>query len=196
MRGVNIMRSFLKFLVTIIIIAIIGIAVWYLLLIGSFDKDVDIWDKDNEILKNKNEMLEEISSIRKELDEITLPEPTGDTYVKGILDKNVDEYLDFFEQPEMYVQMYKVRNDNGECKIILVPAPDFIDNQIFYFDSNENLLIYISESNGVGGTVEYYFNNDNLLKAENKLEEKIEDFKFEDTTEIIEKAKRIYKRYE
>ncbi len=190
------MRGFLKFLVTIVILAIIGITVWYLLLIGSFEKDVDIWDKDNEILKTKKEMVEEMSLIKNELDEIELPEPTDDIYGKGILDRSVDEYLDFFEQPEMYVQMYKVSNKNGECKIIVVPAPDFLDNQIFYFDANGRLLIYVSESNGVGGTVEYYFNNDNLLKEENKLEETIENFKFEDSVEVIEKAKRIYKRYE
>ena len=42
-----IMKGFLKFLVTIIIIAIVAGAVWYLFLLGSVDKEVDVWDKDN-----------------------------------------------------------------------------------------------------------------------------------------------------
>lgn len=189
------MKGFLKFLVTIIIIAIVVGAVWYLFLMGSVDKDVDVWDKDNEQLKTKAELIKEIEQVRTELDALSLPDPTDDVIGKGILDKDVDDYLESFEQDEMYIQIYKVSNSKEDIKIILVPAPDFLNNQVFYFDKDGKLLSYVSESNGVGGTVEYYFDNDNLLKEENKIDEKIEGFEFEDSTEIVAKAKRVYERY-
>lgn len=189
------MKGFLKFLVTIIIIAIVAGAVWYLFLLGSVDKDVDVWDKDNEQLKTKAELVSEIDATRVELDALSLPDPMDDVIGKGILDKDVDDFLESFEQEEVYVQVYKVSNSKGDIKIIIVPAPDFLNNQVFYFDKDGKLLSYVSESNGVGGTVEYYFNNDNLLKEENKIDEKIEGFEFEDSTDILAKAKRVYERY-
>ena len=190
-----IMKGFLKFLVTIIIIAIVAGAVWYLFLLGSVDKEVDVWDKDNEQLKTKAELVSEIDATRAELDALSLPDPMDDVIGKGVLDKDVDDFLESFEQEEVYVQVYKVSNSKGDIKIIVVPAPDFLNNQVFYFDKDGKLLSYVSESNGVGGTVEYYFNNDNLLKEENKIDEKIEGFEFEDSTDILAKAKRVYEKY-
>lgn len=149
-----------------------------------------IEENNNLIDKNK---IEEINSIVNSFEPIKFEETHSQELNELFLGKEVKEYLETFELTEVSVNVSKNINNLG-MEIVIIPAPDFLNNQYFYYNNEGKLIFYKNESVGVGGSIIYYFNNERLIKKENKIEENIE-VEFEDESDILFKAYNLYDRY-
>ncbi len=183
------MKGFLRFIVIVVVFSIIATLICFLFNMGE---EGFLPPKFGETKEEK--LIKEIDELKNNLDALPMSDGLDDLVSEGVLGDEVDEFIKLLDSPEIMVRVYQETKDGVGTKLIIVPAPDFLDNQIFYYDEDENLVMYIAESNGVGGTVDYYFNDDILLKSVNNLEENVETI-FEAGEDILERADALYERY-
>lgn len=209
------MKFFMKFLVTILVVTLVGYVVYYLCIVNK---------PENELLENKSG------------EEIINAEPiiSGETYKSGETDEKEFSSDILLEHQKEKIKLRIAEIESGEIvkqtdvdldlsvagkagenlkeyfnveklhstvivkkgKIEVIPYIDFLNNQIFYFDDNGKLIFYESISNGVGGSSRYYFENEALLDVEHNYDEPslfIEDEKID---EILFRAKLLYLEFD
>lgn len=205
------MNSFLKLLISIVIICIISTTVLYLLEnnsndIGPDDEQNDVENneknedqiEDNENISEPNEelntltkeeMILEIDDIVARNELISFANKKEESIGVDILGSTVQGYMNYFNSESINVEIYI-----QGTSVRITPMPDFLDTQIYYFDSDGNLVMYIDESNTIGGEIKYYFYNGELIDIVNGIEEDI-GIEFENSEEIIQRAVNVYNRY-
>ncbi len=99
------------------------------------------------------------------------------------------DYFTSFEVDEMGVTVLK----NGSS-ITMIPAPDFLDTQVFHFYDDGTLALYVSVSNTIEGKTKYYFYKDKLIDIKQEVEEGI-NIPFKKAEEILARAKLVYNQY-
>lgn len=169
------MRKIVKVLIVIAII--IGVIAVYK--VGS--KLI----KENNISKINNIAIEVTKGEVKDKIETTIGEDIGGSTAK--------EFLTFFTEEEALPATVEVRNKMVE----IIFASDFLDNQIFIFNDNGELILYKTVSNGVGGEARYYFKNNKNVAIQFDYDEDAanENAKAEDVSEILERSKLVYDTY-
>lgn len=209
------MKFFMKFLVTILVVALVGYVVYYFCVINK---------PQNELIENKSgeEIITKepiISGETEKSGEAVEKELSGDSLLEyqkekiklkiaeiesGEIVKQADADLDLSvagkdgENLKEYFNVEKLHSTVivKKGKIEVIPYIDFLNNQIFYFDDNGKLIFYENISNGVGGSSRYYFENETLLDVEHNYDEPslvIEDEKVE---EILSRAKLLYLEFD
>lgn len=209
------MKSFMKFLATILVVALIGYVVYYMCIINK---------PSNEPIKNKSgeqiiDVEPSVSGEDEKSGEISKPELSGEALLNkkkedikikmakiesGEIVKQSDEDLDLNiagkdgENLKEYFNVEKLHSTVivKKGKIEVIPYIDFLNNQIFYFDDDGKLIFYENVSNGVGGSSKYYFENEELLDVEHNYEEPSLVIENENTEEILSRAKSLYATFE
>lgn len=110
------------------------------------------------------------------------------------LGNDVKEYIEIVENHKVPVSIKKDEVKGAGLRIAILVAPDFLGNQIYYFNSFGNLMMYEAESAGVGGSVYYYFSNGKLLDRQNKLHGGVQT-EFEDEQDILKRADKVYNTF-
>lgn len=209
------MKSFMKFLATILVVALIGYVVYYMCIINK---------PSNEPIENKSgeqiiDVEPSISGEDEKSGEIIEPELSGEALLNkqkedikvkmaeiesGEIINKSDEDLDLSiagkdgENLKEYFNVEKLHSTVivKKGKIEVIPYIDFLNNQIFYFDDNGKLIFYETVSNGVGGSSKYYFENEELLDVEHNYDEPSLVIENESTEEILSRAKSLYATFE
>lgn len=198
------MKSFMKFIVTLIVLAIIAFVVGFLVMNSKNIKpDVVVNSGENEMSITSGENVEEgndksltkeqiISEIDKQVTAINYNGIISE-FDKRITENeatdSMKEFMEYFKVKDMLV---KVRIKKG-C-IEMIPYSDFIENMVYYFDGAGNLILFESVSTTVGGSCKYYFRNNELIDTLVAYYEKI-DKTPENTTDILKRAKNIFDNY-
>lgn len=191
------MKEFVRFLITILILTLVGGTIYYTTVING-NKNIVNENATNQTnddktqvndLKEPNEDLNESHSYEYN---VTFEQTQCLTMNMGkeLLGNNVNDLLDVLEVNEIPVIFQRVRNNNG-TKITIMPMSDFVDNQEFVYDVNGNLLLYTTISTTVGGNVQYHFSNNILVQTINNMEEFVVPV-YEEQDEILARASRLY----
>ncbi len=224
------MKSFVKFLVTLIVVALVGFVVYYVLIYGGVRNDnlsgdintnAEHEDQSGEISnqvsgEHNPEIFNNINDVEHENqsgeDEVTPPPVVVDPIEEidnmvqniennenqAILKENLApeiigavarDFLTYFNQTSLAVTI-----NVKPGKIEVIPDIDFLNNQVFYFDDNGNLILYESISNTVEGISKYYFNQNENIKIDNEYEEGVTPTN-EDVTDILSRAKALFEKY-
>lgn len=107
------------------------------------------------------------------------------------LGETVKGYTELVESHKVPVSVKKDEVKGVGLRIAILVAPDFLGNQIYYFNNFGALMMYEAESAGVGGSVYYYFSNGKLLDKQNKLHGGVQT-EFEDEQDILKRADKVY----
>lgn len=156
-------------------------------------------EKEEDILikaKNVYEKYLKIENIKKEIDEIVFQsdiisskKQKEDMVGTEILGETVKGFMESFEVEQVNVNV-EIIGDS----VRIIPLPDFLNNQYFYYDKNGALVLYITESNGIGGRGKYYFYGEELIEIVNEMEENAE-LPNEEVNDILNKSKNVYEKY-
>ena len=212
------MKSFMKFLVTLIVIALIGYVVYYVCVINKNTQN-PIENKSGENIIDVNPIVSGESGETIKSGEVVTPELSGeellnkqkedikikiDEIESGEIIKQTDADLDLSiagKDGENLKEYFNVEKLHANVivkrgKIEVIPYIDFLNNQIFYYDDNGDLIFYETVSNGVGGSSKYYFENGVLLDVEHNYDEPTVVVENEKAEEIISRAKSLYSTFE
>lgn len=133
--------------------------------------------------------IEEILNKVNQIDENNNQSIYGTTLDASVLGRDALEMSDFFEDNN-----FPVTINIKIGKVEIIPASDFMHNQVFYFDENGDLILYESISNTVGGSSKYYFLNGKIIEIDHVYEDDV-TVTDEDTSDILTRASIIYERY-
>ena len=219
------MKSLMKLIVTIIVVAIIGFTVGYLLMngaknntgasgeqnTGNITMEQVSREKVGEMISNvsgdSTENVEEISGekipqISKEekvrkINEQVQAIVSGESETKNFSEKlsldlvndSAKDFMKYFKMDKLSVTM------NVKPGIVeIMPDTDFIENMVYYYDENGDLILYESVSTTVGGSCKYYFEKGSIVSVIMAYEEDIEA-KEEYVGDILNRAQLIYDRF-
>ena len=223
------MKSFVKFLVTLIVVAVVGVIVYFLLINGKVDNNYE--DNYENNLNNgsgesgdfndrvpvdifSGEKTESGDNFSGDFNDAEFNEPpvtidpkeeisnkvalieSGEnvtTYQENlepeIVGESAKDFMNYFEQSTLSVTV-----NVKPGKIELIPAIDFLENQVFYYDENGNLILYEEISNTVEGINKYYFKDDVNIDIVSEYEEGVNNT-LENSTDILNRAKALYTRF-
>ena len=212
------MKSFMKFLVTLIVVALIGYVVYYVCIINKNTQNL-IENKSGENITNVNPIISGESGETIKSGEVVTPELSGeellnkqkedikikiDEIESGEIIKQTDANLDlsiagkdgenlkeYFNVEKLFANVIVKRG-----KIEVIPYIDFLNNQIFYYDNSGKLIFYENVSNSVGGSSKYYFENEVLIDIEHNYDEPTLVVEDEKADEILSRAKSLYTTFE
>ena len=212
------MKSFMKFLVTLIVIALIGYVVYYVCIINKNTQN-PIENKSGENIIDVNPVISGESGENIKSGEVVTPELSGeellnkqkedikikiDEIESGEIIKQTDANLDlsiagkdgenlkeYFNVEKLFANVIVKRG-----KIEVIPYIDFLNNQIFYYDNSGKLTFYENVSNSVGGSSKYYFENEVLIDIEHNYDEPTLVVEDEKADEILSRAKSLYTTFE
>ncbi len=188
------MKSFLKVIVTIIVIAVIIGSVYYLEKINSCYKIKQICDGKND---KKEETVNQIENNEvKEQEPANEVTPSSDffnssieeqiAYINLIEQRNIEanatktieenvgletigiEYSDLFKTMQMDSALVVIQVAGSMISIL--PYSDFIDAQEFHYDENGHLVLYTYTETGRGLKSKYYINNNEVISIEREEE--------------------------
>ena len=77
--------------------------------------------------------------------------------------------------------------------VTIIPMPDFLDNQTYYF-KGDKLVAYREDFIGIGGSVTYYFKDNEIVYIDESKIEKEMVFEAENEKNIIERSNNVYER--
>lgn len=192
-----------KLLVTLIVVAVIGFTVGYLLMNSSekivIEQSGDIVDTQNLNESGENERVvlelskeEKLKNIDAQVHAINYNSiyrvSSGDLSEKFV-SQSAREFMDYFKVKGIGASI----NIKQGC-IEIIPYSDFIENMVYYYDGDGNLILYESVSTTVGGSSKYYFDKGELIDIVVAYEEEVEPQK-EDASDILSRAKIIYEKY-
>ena len=201
------MKSFMKIIVTLIVLGVIAFVVGFLLMNPQNIKpstEVNSGESKNINLDSIEKVVEEKNSdkglakedIIAEIDkQVTAINYNGivDEFDKRLTEEettnSVQEFMKYFNVKDLLV---KVRIKKG-C-IEMIPYSDFIENMVYYFDGAGNLILFESVSTTVGGSCKYYFQNGELVDTIVAYNEKTNN-DAENATDILKRAKNIFDNY-
>lgn len=215
------MRSFLKFIVTVLVIGVVGVSVGYLLVNGAKPRQeqnvIVPGEKLNvpeniSIVEPPQEELEKIMSGEEWQTEISGEEATNvkiekiNQKISQVVFTSIDEGVHATLEPEYLNQSAKdamayfkaktlgVTICSGENAVMVIPDSDFVENMEYYYDEKGNLLVYRSVSTTVGGSSTYYFDLGENIDLVVAYEEEVSPT-LEDSDEILARAQRIYEAF-
>ncbi|MBR4111285.1 MAG: hypothetical protein IKK43_06350 [Clostridia bacterium] len=201
------MKALTRFFVVIFVLVIIVVTIYYVVTTDGQRKVIPLSPLENieeskindsytESKEPIDEYKDEVIRINefvdtfKELEKIEM----YDTYIDSvILGERAEEFSKFILVDEMFVNIQKMEN-KGALYITIIPMLDFLDNQMFFFDSNGDLKLYVSISNTVGGNIEYYFSNGKLIHTINNMDSYVMP-EFEKSNNILRRANKLYNLY-
>lgn len=196
------MKGFVRFLVTLLVLGILAVTVYYAVVIhdnqniisqtSKNEESTILNDDENKINLNQKQDKENENISKKEDVVVKFERTQVVTMNMGqeLLGDSVNDLLVAFETSEIPVMFQKVVNNDG-TKITIIPMSDFIDNQEFIYDINGDLLSYTTTSNTVGGNIQYIFSNNILTQTINNMEEAIIPI-YEGQDEILARANKLY----
>lgn len=220
------MKSFIKFIVTILVVAVVGYIVYFITINGNKDnyenlsgdsKSGDIFDIysgeignqdfDNTLISGdvSGEIIDVISG--EIIDPITLSinridaqaeflygaemiNTISDNFTKDILSESARSFLEYFNANELPVTV------NIRDRVIeVIPNSDFLENMVYYYNENGELILYELISTTVGGSSKYYFENNDNISIKHNYDEPSIVVKDENTMDILLRAERIYDKF-
>ena len=104
-----------------------------------------------------------------------------------------DELTEYKEITKVNDVTAKVITDE-ESFVYIIPTPDFLDNQIFYFKDGKKVA-YVEEFVGIGGEAEYYLKNGELVFINKEGIEESMIFNPVDINEVLVRANTVYSKY-
>lgn len=129
----------------------------------------------------------------KEIDRLVTEAAYERTYEDSvgadILGETAKPFFNFFGYDEVYAQI-----GIASGRITIIPMPDSLNQQTYYYDEGECVL-YISSSHTIGGEIWYYFSNGKLIGTKKTDGLKEIDSPLEEVNDITLKAKKIYDKY-
>ena len=143
------------------------------------------------LIKDNNMTTEQINEAVSKFKPVVVVNTYNTELGEEYLGNDAKEYTKLVESHKVPVSIKKDEVKGVGLRIAILVAPDFLGNQIYYFNNYGSLMMYESESAGVGGSVYYYFSNGKLLDKQNKLQGEIET-KFEDEQDILKRADKVY----
>lgn len=146
------------------------------------------------IVKDKSMTKEDIVSSVKQFDVLDIQNSFEKSLSAEFLEPGSEEYMELAGEMTVPVNISKEEVNGAGLRIAIMPVPDFLNNQIYYFNKYGLLMMYESVSMGVGGSIKYYFSNGELIEEENNLEAEIE-VKFESEKDILDRADVIYEAF-
>ena len=166
------MNNTLKRILIVIGILLIIICVWKVV--------------ESTIVKNQNILtdIEKIEYENKNIKDIKLIEDNIEEMLWG-----EEEYFDILQDDKVGVSSII-----AGTSVQIIPNPDFLDTQVFHYDMQGNLVMYVLISNTVGGQIKYYFNNGEIVKISNEMEENI-NVELINKDDILKRANLVYDRY-
>jgi len=213
----------MKVIITIIVVAVIGFIVGYLLMNGAkihqysyedtssgenmelnisgedFGKIIVNLSGDDNDIEESGEILsqfskeEKIRMINEKVNEIN----SGDVQVKSYAEKltldlvndSAKEFMKYFKVDEISVTI-----NVKQGRVEIIPDTDFIENMVYYYDENSDLILYENVSTTVEGSCKYYFEKGKGIAVIPDYEEKIE-VKEEYVGDVLNRSKLIYDKY-
>lgn len=169
------MKGFIQFLAGVLVIAVILVTVKFLvtskvevpevvLPSGDVAQSGEI-EKSGEIIRpelNVEEAIKDIDNLAIKLDAGELQSTNESGISVEVGGAGVAELLTIFEvSGDTLPGKTEVRNNRVE----LIFVSDFIENQIFYYDEEGDLVLYKTVSSTVGGEVRYYFVKGESIKV-------------------------------
>lgn len=224
------MKSFMKFIVSLLVIAVVGYIAYYLVINNAKDNTdiVESSGENNKILSGEiieneieasivsgevsdkisgeiaevsgDEVLEIVVNSKEEsmksIDNQVIIINSGevlntisDNLTSDLLSDSAREFMTYFKVNELSVTI----NIKERC-VEIIPTSDFIENMVYYFDENGNLILYESVSNTVGGSTKYYFENGKSIDVVWNYDEDLEKQE-EYVYAVLGRAQAIYDKY-
>ena len=215
------MKVIMKLLITIIVVAVVGFTVGFLLMNGAKKvepekveevPEIKIPEKEEsgenwEIVSNDSgdaEEEQEQENIVHETKEDIISrieeqvrmnawsgeeESMHDDLTLDLVNDSAKDFMKYFKQNTISVTVKK-----GERMIEIIPDTDFVNNMIYHFDENGELILYESVSQTVEGSCKYYFDNGKGIGIAPKFEEGV-DYQEELISDILNRSKLLYDKY-
>lgn len=209
------MKSFVKFLITIFVLGLIGYLIYFVAFMTT-DTDVEN-DITNVLISGESGEVSNSGDISGDLDNQS-GEFSGDTIeinpkteidakvleiesgeITATLDSDFEpnvvgieakDYMDYFN-----VSTLKATINLKKGKVEVIPYNDFLSNQAFYFNENGKLILYEKISTTVGGSSKYYFKNDVNISIEHNYDEPSLTITNEDSADILFRARYMYTKF-
>lgn len=147
------------------------------------------------VVKDKTMTTHEIDSEVAKFEKIDLNNAKSKSIGAEYLQSGVQEYLNVTGESTVAVYLLKDEIKTVGLRLAVMPVADVLNNEIYYFNKYGTLMLYESQSVGVGGSVKYYFSNGKLIAKENNLQETIE-VEFENEQDILDRAQKVYNLFE
>ncbi len=137
------------------------------------------------------EFVSWVDSYLSEFGEITRENSTViDTTVTDLeLGNEAKDYMESFETDSVIAEVIK----HDKNAIMIVPAPDFLNIQTFYY-SGDKLVLYRCEFIGIGGEANYYFRDGKKIDLKTEVEEEM-NFQEENAEEILKRSEEVYNKF-
>ena len=141
----------------------------------------------NNDLEVKFEVSEYIKDVQEDISKSGESKIFDIILTEDIYGKEVTEFKESLEIEEVFGSIMT----DEESFVTIIPMPDFLDNQSYYFEDGK-LVAYKKDFMGIGGSVTYYFKDDKIVFIdETKIEEEM-IFTSEDAEDILERANNVY----
>ena len=138
----------------------------------------------------KFDLEEYINEVKKHMEQSGNQETFNLSLTEDIYGKEVSEYKQALEIEDVLGTIIYDRKNF----VTIIPMPDFLDNQSYYYQEGK-LVAYKKDFMGIGGSVTYYFRNDEIIFIdESKIEEEMV-FTSENIEAILERANNIYQKF-
>lgn len=150
--------------------------------------------EENSYMNNDLEVKFDLSGYVKDVQKYISKSGESKTFdiilTEDIYGKEVTEFKESLEIEEVFGSIMT----DEENFVTIIPMPDFLDNQSYYFQ-DEKLVAYRKDFMGIGGSVTYYFKDDKIVFIdETKIEEEMV-FASEKEEDILERANNVYERF-
>lgn len=146
------------------------------------------------IVKDKSMTVQDIDGAVKQFGVLDIQNSYVASLSAEFLEPGAEKYIEVTGETTIPVNISKEEVNGAGLRIAIMPAPDFLNNQIYYFNKYGLLMMYESESMGVGGSIKYYFSNGKLIQKENNLQADLQA-KFESEKNILDRADVIYEAF-
>lgn len=146
------------------------------------------------IVKDKSMTKEDIDGAVKQFGVLDIQNSFAKSLSAEFLEPGAEEYMELAGETTIPVNISKEEVNGAGLRIAIMPASDFLNNQIYYFNKYGLLMMYESASLGVGGSIKYYFSNGELIEEENNLQAEVQ-VKYENEKDILDRADVIYEAF-
>lgn len=203
------MKNFLRFIISILVVGVICVTVYYLVNIndtrvpvddndGGINNELEADDGENDADDNEDDdgLKDELVILKESIDAL-IAKNRNDVfkdYIDDLLDVDIlgDMYGDFWDIFETDKLSASVRRT--ENAVFIIPTPDLLNSQEFYYYDDNTLAAYVIDFVGVGGQAKYYFNDNKLIDIVVEVEEEI-TIDHESEEEILKRAEKIFEKY-
>lgn len=146
------------------------------------------------IVKDKSMTVKDIDGAVSLFDTLDIKGSYETSVDVKYLEPGAEEYIKVTGEMTVPVNISKDEVNGAGVRIAIMPAPDFLNNQIYYFNKYGALMMYESDFIGVGGSVKYYFSNGKLIEKESNLQAELH-VEFENEKDILERSDIIYETF-